>query len=90
MFDLDEDCIGKEVRTREGIAIGKISDLSINKETGLLDTIKVKTTLKSDLPDDYINKKEEIVFPSSSFILVKDLVILDHMTQVQESMIDNE
>ena len=74
MEELEDDLIGKIVMTNEGILFGEICESLIDAETGIPDKIKVKPL---DECSNIIEDSEELIFNSSSFIQVKDIVIIE-------------
>lgn len=74
MEELEDDLIGKIVMTNEGILFGEICESLIDAETGIPDKIKVKPL---DECSNIMEDSEELIFNSSSFIQVKDIVIIE-------------
>jgi sporulation protein YlmC with PRC-barrel domain len=72
-----EGLLGKAVLSKEGNLIGKISGFLLEDETKKTYTIKVKPARGEKWNNDEYN------YPSSSFIPVKDVVILEQDIKIK-------
>jgi len=76
MDESKKDLLGKIVLSEEGILVGKISDLFFDQNSKKTLSIKVKPEFLNKTKHSKLTS-DEFSYPSTSFTLVKDVVILE-------------